>query len=386
MKFLSLRNFRFVVFVQILGSTISIFGQSSARQSPPEGSMFESPFFLFTAILAIAALATAFFIYRVKSKGSVETSMPDPTGRNIADSKARPKGSRLRPYISPEPQDIRTSTKANADRYSRMAAQAAATSNFASRSKTNLAGLPISLVLGLQLPAPINELEVSDDESLLNAIDECQDDSDADSEFRNLAIRVLAAFKTRNSVETLSQIALYDLSSGLRSKAVSILADFDHESVFDAIVLSCADPSREVRAAGAKGLFRLSFDRADAWARIAITENDLLARQIARAAVEAGLAERYFDRLVHRDETIVYEAFALVFLLIRTSETEVLINAIQSHRDLSVRLALLHVFKVANIPDSAKGLRELIDSGSMPPDIEEAAKEITTRLSVVYSA
>ncbi|MEO6051318.1 MAG: hypothetical protein ABIP78_08305 [Pyrinomonadaceae bacterium] len=74
----------------------------------------------------------------------------------------------------------------------------------------------------------------------------------------------MTAFRTRNSVEALSQIALYDLSSNLRSKAVATLTDFDHESVFEAILLACADPTREVRAASARGVFRLNFDRADA--------------------------------------------------------------------------------------------------------------------------
>lgn len=64
-----------------------------------------------------------------------------------------------------------------------------------------------------------------------------------------------------------------DLSSNLASKAVATLTDFDHESVFEAILLACADPTREVRAAAARGLFRLNFDRADAWKRI-IESND----------------------------------------------------------------------------------------------------------------
>ncbi len=43
----------------------------------------------------------------------------------------------------------------------------------------------------------------------------------------------MAVFKAENSVEVLSQVALEDLSSNLRSKVVSILGDFDHESLFE---------------------------------------------------------------------------------------------------------------------------------------------------------
>ena len=74
------------------------------------------------------------------------------------------------------------------------------------------------------MPTPI---PAPSDDALMSAVEQTQDEYEEDEEIRDLAVRILAAFKTRNSVEALSQVALYDLSSNLRSKAVSILADFD---------------------------------------------------------------------------------------------------------------------------------------------------------------
>lgn len=235
--------------------------------------------------------------------------------------------------------------------------------------------LPISLITEITNPPFIESLASSNDEGLIAAIEEVQDDSDADSEFRAIALRVLAGFRSRNSIEALSQIALYDLSTTLRAQAVAMLADFDHQSVFEAIVLSCADPSREVRAAGAKALFKVTFDRGDEWARFAISEDKLMRRQIARAVVEAGLAERSFDRLTMRDEKSVYEAFALVYLLVKANETEKIFDDVACHRDIKTRFALLHIMKAANVAEVIPPLTSFIAAEPISSRVADKARE-----------
>ena len=159
--------------------------------------------------------------------------------------------------------------------------------------KLQYSQLPIAGFSKIEPASLYSPLSISNDDALMSAVEQTQDEYEEDEQVRELAVRILARFKTRNSVEALSQVALYDLSSNLRSKAVSILADFDHESVFETILLCCADPTREVRAAAARGLFRLSFDRADAWSRIAETEDEFRMRQAARAATEADLVDTF---------------------------------------------------------------------------------------------
>lgn len=221
--------------------------------------------------------------------------------------------------------------------------------------------LPIFKFSKLEAAGPFAPLAISNDDALMSAIEQTHDEYEEDEEVRDLAVRILTRFKTRNSIEALSQVALYDISSNVRSKAVSILADFDHESVFETILLCCADPTREVRAAAARGLFRLSFDRSDAWTRIAETGDEFRMRQAALAAREADLVKRSFDRLVHQDTKIAYEAVTLLALLIKAGETEEIFSAIETHPEDNVKLALVHVIGLAQVDSTIEGLYRLLE-------------------------
>ncbi|HEY0427626.1 MAG TPA: HEAT repeat domain-containing protein [Pyrinomonadaceae bacterium] len=243
--------------------------------------------------------------------------------------------------------------------------------------------LPIFSIQRLELARPFSPLSISNDEALMSAIEQVQDEYEEDEQVRDLSLRILAAFKTRNAVEALSQIALYDLSSNLRSKAASTLAEFDHESVFEPILLACADPTREVRAASARGLFRLSFDRADAWTRIAETNDEFKMRASARAAIEADLVKRSFERLVHTDLKSAYEAFALVGLLLRAGETSEVFEALTSHRDMNVRRAVLHCIKITKEPNALDGLYTLLEKANLPADLQKEVDETIQEIGLV---
>jgi hypothetical protein len=237
------------------------------------------------------------------------------------------------------------------------------------------AQLPINSFSQLAPVKRYTPLPVSEDDDLLTAIEQAHEEYEEDEAVREVALRVLAAFRMRNSVDSLSQIALYDLSSNLRSKAVAALTEFDHESVFETILLACADPTREVRATAARGLFRLSFDRAHAWKRIIQTEDGFRMSHAARAAVESGIVAKSFDRLVNEDLKIAYEAFALVSLLIKAGETDIIFTAIRRHKDERVKFALLHVLKVHKDERTRHGLNQLRTEGTVPPDVVDRVNE-----------
>ncbi|MGI8467458.1 MAG: HEAT repeat domain-containing protein [Pyrinomonadaceae bacterium] len=243
-------------------------------------------------------------------------------------------------------------------------------------------------VFGFQelLPSkPFSPLPLSNNESLLSAIEQAQEEDEEDEEIRDLAIRILAAFKNRNSVEALTQVALYDLSSSLRSKAVSTLADFDHESVFEPILMAAADPTREVRAAAARSLSRLDFDRADAWTRITETGEEGRMRHAARAAMEGGFVERSFERLVHADRKHAYEAFVLLALLIKAGEVKPIFEALKNHQDLNVKLAVLHLIKVVKNHNALDGLYALLEDKKLPPDIKEEVGKTIEEIGFVMA-
>ncbi len=249
--------------------------------------------------------------------------------------------------------------------------------------KLQYAQLPINSFSELSLAKLYTPLPLSNDESLINAIDQANEEYEEDEMVRGLAVKILTAFRTRNSVESLSQLALYDLSANLRSKAVTTLTEFDHESVFETILLACADPTREVRAAAARGLFRLNFDRADAWKRIMETNDVFRMSHAVRAAIESGIVLKSFDRLIHEDLKVAYEAFALVSLLVKTGETKEIFESIQNHRDERVRFALLHVLKVSRDERTLEQLQQLVHDSSLPTDVAQRVREAIASFETV---
>lgn len=250
-------------------------------------------------------------------------------------------------------------------------------------SEKTLPKLPVFSVQKLELARPFTPLSISNDPALMSAVEQTYDELEEDELVREIALRILNAFKTRNSVEALAQIALYDLSSNLRSRAVTILSDFDHESVFETVLLACADPTREVRAAAARALFRLSFDRADAYLRIAESEEDGRMIQAARAAIEADLVERSLVRLVHEDKKTAFEAVALVALLIKAGETKEVFYALENHSDINVRKAVLHVIKITKNKKALEGLYSMLEKNSLSIEFQEEVDKTIEEIGFV---
>lgn len=243
--------------------------------------------------------------------------------------------------------------------------------------------LPINAVRQIAEAKRFDLLPLSDDRELLAAIEQSQEDVEPDETVRLQTVDTLAEHKTRNSVDALAQLAIYDLSSNVRAKAVSTLAAFDHESVFEAILLACADPTREVRAAAARALFGLSFDRAEAWKRIIATRDDYRMIQAARAAMEAGLVERSFERLLHEDMKTALDSLALVALLIHAGETDPIFETLNSTKDERVQMALLHVLSVVQDERAVEKLEELQKSDSLPADVRAKLEETIESFELV---
>ncbi|MFV0388242.1 MAG: HEAT repeat domain-containing protein [Pyrinomonadaceae bacterium] len=243
--------------------------------------------------------------------------------------------------------------------------------------------LPISKITDLRDPGEFNQLPLSNDDGLLSAIEQAHDEYEEDEEVRALAVRILARFKNRNAIVALNELALYDVSSHIRSEAVTALADFDHESVFESLLLACADPTREVRASAARALFRLGFNRADSWTRLASCGDEFRIVRAARAAIESELVDRSIDRLVHEDPGYAYEAFALVALLINAGETKEIFDVMHNQRNKMVKLALLHCLKVVKHPDTLQTLYNYVERNSLPEDLSNAVTEVIKSFDTV---
>ena len=193
-------------------------------------------------------------------------------------------------------------------------------------------------------------------------------------------VQQLGTYHARRSVSALAATALNDLDPAVRSVAVTSLGSIDHASVLAPVLIALADESRIVRAAAARTLTSLHFDRADAYVRVTETADPDTLRRVARACISTGIIAQAVDRLASEDRYQAYEAFSLFTLLARANETDPIIDTIQNHRDDEVRLCAVRVLNVAATPDVAPKLRKMIANESMPESAHTAVLEVLYKL------
>lgn len=216
-----------------------------------------------------------------------------------------------------------------------------------------------------------------EDEEFSEALARLQD---ADVEARSAAARRLAQFHVQRSVEALTELAASDPESAVRSAAVTSLGEIQHESVFAPVLMAFADEAREVRAAAARSLSRMNFDRADAYVRLIETADEESLRKVAIACIKAGMVGQAIDRVISEDRRLAYEAFSLLSLLAKANETEPLMDAIGSHQEMSVRLALIRLLGTTAQPEIATQLRYLAVRDGIPENIRAALMEVVYKI------
>ena len=202
----------------------------------------------------------------------------------------------------------------------------------------------------------------------------------ADESGRARIVQQLGAHHAQRSVSALAAMALNDLDPAVRSVAVTSLGSIDHESVLAPVLIALADESRIVRAAAARTLTSLHFDRADAYVRVTETADPDTLRRVARACISTGIIAQAVDRLASEDRHQAYEAFSLFTLLARANETDPIIDTIENHRDDEVRLCAVRVLNVAARPEVAPRLRKMIASEGMPENVRTAVMEVLSKL------
>jgi hypothetical protein len=232
----------------------------------------------------------------------------------------------------------------------------------------------------LEAPAVVTELPVSDDPILLDAITKVSE-PEADEEEREAAITVLAGYITQNSVEALAKVAKTDESSRLRVGALNALGSFNHESVFEPILLACGENSRDVKAAAARILSRLTIDRTQAISLIIRTADDSRLKAAAAACIDAGLANHIFDRLMHQDRKQAKDAFAMLNLLVSAGEYKQIVNSISYPSDIHVRLATIEALRTLSPVKMLPALYELTAKDNLAGEVREELEKLVAELT-----
>ena len=217
----------------------------------------------------------------------------------------------------------------------------------------------------------------NDDEELSSMIEKLANE---DTKVRSQVVTELGTHHAQRSVSALTSMALNDPDPAVRAAAVGSLGSIDHESVFAPVVISLADDSREVRAAAARTLSGLHFDRADAYVRLMETADAELLKNVAQACIKIGIVGQAVDRLASEDRRQAYEAFSLFSLLAKAHEMQPIIDAIERHEDQEVRLCAVRVLNVAAQSDVAPQLRELVGRDDLPEAVRTAILEVLYKL------
>ncbi len=230
----------------------------------------------------------------------------------------------------------------------------------------------------LEPSATVYELpETSDDELLVDTLAHLQSD---DAEARASAAQTLALYRVQRAVSALKQLAAADVEPAVRAAAVASLGAVDHESVFSAVLVALADEARDVRAAAARALSRLSFDRADAYVRVIETSDAAELSDVARACIKTGMAAQALDRLSSDDRRQAYESFSLLSLLAKANEVKPILEAIEQHADANVRLIAVQLLGSSAQPEIAPALRQLAIRESVPEQVRTALMEVVYKL------
>jgi len=216
-----------------------------------------------------------------------------------------------------------------------------------------------------------------EDDELSEALARLQD---ADVEARAAAARRLSQFQVQSAVEALIVLAADDPEPMVRSAAVTSLGEIEHESVFASVLIAFADEAREVRAAAARSLSRMNFDRSEGYVRLIETADAETLRKVASACIKAGIVGQAIDRMISEDRRLAYEAFSLLSLTAKANEIEPLLDAINNHGEIGVRLALVRLLGTTGQHNIATQLRQLAVREGMPEKVSAAMMEVVYKI------
>lgn len=247
--------------------------------------------------------------------------------------------------------------------------------SFLTAGSSDLAAFDITQ---LEPASSVEELpETTDEEGYAEMISRA---SSEDVDERCEAVKGIAQYPVKSSVTTLVTLAAQDPEATVRALAVSSLAFIDHESVFPAVLIGMADDSREVRAAAARALSRLSFDRTDAYITVIQDADDETLHNVAQACIKAGIVSQNIDRLSSGDRRQAYEAFSLISLLAKAHQVGPVLDAIENHSNMTVRLSTIHLLATTGHAYLFDDLQSLATRDNIDEEVKTALLEAMYKL------
>ena len=180
-----------------------------------------------------------------------------------------------------------------------------------------------------------------------------------------------------NQDSPLSEAAarLQSADAPARCKALMDLSHIGGEEVFDLIAGMFDDASVQVRNAAARALCDLNSDRAASLTRALREAQPERRRRIGAAFAGSGLASQAINCLAGESREVTYDAFTILFLMAKAGEVQPLIETIENHANIAVRLAVIKLLAFSNQADVVAAFRRLAVRASLPAEVRSAVME-----------
>ncbi|MBA2703067.1 MAG: HEAT repeat domain-containing protein [Blastocatellia bacterium] len=150
---------------------------------------------------------------------------------------------------------------------------------------------------------------------------------------------------------------------------------------FHRIAKSLDDSSSEARSAIVRVLYDLDPDRAASFFNLALRESSLEDRRLLGAALAgSGLVNKAIQDLMGDSYENSYGAFSLLFLVAKAGEFQSLMQVIENHPSIELRVAVIRLLGSSGEPEVAPTFSRLAMSRSVPAEVRSAAMEAINQI------
>ena len=170
-------------------------------------------------------------------------------------------------------------------------------------------------------------------------------------------------------------VRLQSADAAARCEALLDLSQIGGEEAFDLIAGMFDDASVQVRNAAARALCDLNSDRAASLTRALREAQPERRRRIGAAFAGSGLAAHAINCLAGESREVTYDAFTILFLMAKAGEVQPLIETIENHANIAVRLAVIKLLAFSNQADVVAAFRRLAVRASLPAEVRSAVME-----------
>jgi HEAT repeat protein len=181
-------------------------------------------------------------------------------------------------------------------------------------------------------------------------------------------------------IDTLRQAAAKLVRRGANIKRPVPATSADDS--FHRIAESLDDSSPESRSVIVRALYDLDPDRAASFFNLALRDGSPEdRRQLGAALAGSGLVKEAIEDLMSESRENSYGAFSLLFLVAKAGEVQPLMQLIDSHPSIELRVAVIRLLASSREPEIIPTFRRLAMSSSMPPEVRSAAREAIDQIN-----